>query len=181
MKFSAVVTDFEATTSSELKKNPRICMGLRPSGTDEPYDLVQLSMTNLTEGYWTIYDGMDSNPSTWCGQAVGSDAESDVDWKLAQEKGNFNVFEKTLEANFTRSILGSSKGDYVFELGKKYDIILVYGVWTSEKTTSTRTSQASGVVQTMNQGQILFKKATEESLSLWLFMNASLAILTLLI
>ena len=43
--------------------NPRICIGLKESGTSTPYDIAVLSMPQFLQGTWVTYDYMDTDPN----------------------------------------------------------------------------------------------------------------------
>ena len=78
---------------------------------------------------WKTYDGMNGNVRKWCGLPVLQDKEPDNDWLLAEVEYPYDANKRTLNAKFTRKLVGSSQKDYTFKLNTEYEYKIVAGVW----------------------------------------------------
>ena len=89
--------------------NPRFCMGLREKGSEDEYDMVQMSMHTFLEGKWYSKDGMSAKPADFCNAPWDDQAEADNDWINNVLALPYDANKKTLSTSFTRKLVGSSQ------------------------------------------------------------------------
>ena len=80
--FDLETTNFIEPDAARGKRlNPRICLALRPAGTDEPYDIMVSSILEWQNQEWSNKDWITPDPLTYCGLDWASqEAEDDQDW-----------------------------------------------------------------------------------------------------
>ena len=74
--FELETTNFiEPDANRGRRLNPRICLGLRPAGTEEPYDLMISSILEWQDQKWSNKDWITPDPHTYCGLPWDSQEE----------------------------------------------------------------------------------------------------------
>ena len=83
VNFNLETTNFiEPDANRGARFNPRICIGLRPAATEEPYDLMISSLLEWQEEKWYNKDWMIADPHYYCGLPWSKqEGEDDQDWK----------------------------------------------------------------------------------------------------
>ena len=84
-------------------------MGLREKGSEDEYDMVQMSMLSFLEGKWYSKDGMTAKPKDFCSAPWADLAEVDNDWVTNTLALPYDANKKTLSTSFTRKLVGSSQ------------------------------------------------------------------------
>ena len=138
--FDLETTNFIEPDAARGKKlNPRICLGLRPAGTDEPYDLMISSILEWQDQEWSNKDWITPDPLTYCGLAWSSqEAEDDQDWTHPVSKNlDHDSDDRIIKHSIERKFAGSSKSDYTFNLGTGYEIVIIQGTWRDQNFNST--------------------------------------------
>ena len=80
-----------------------------------------MSMLAFSDNQWSAKDGMTTDPQAWCSNTWDSDAEEDVDWLLNKVDLPYDANIKTLNASFTRKLIGGSINDYTYKLDTEYE------------------------------------------------------------
>ena len=128
LDFTLEVTDYDLPKYANKETNTRLCFAIKERDSED-WDIAYFSLVPWDTNEWSLKDGMETDTNNACGQAFGKyDLErDDNDWRLHGNIPAYNPETKTLNARFTRFMLGSSMNDLAFRVGQTYQYKLILG------------------------------------------------------
>ena len=118
--FNMELKNFYRKPTSQLQtNNPRICLGIRPKGSNAFYDIGYFSMIDWESEplKWKSKDGFYNDVNSYCGYGFDYNSPN----YLPEEDNNWEILKSTYDSDsndftfsFRRNIMGTSKKDYTF-------------------------------------------------------------------